>query len=979
LRHSLPFVDDAGIPFLLAGSAMKFFAVRVWCVLVLLMGAEACVRVSCAQVQAPASAMPAKAAPAGDFSKEALVVERVSTRVREEADGTGFHESSTRVRIQSEAGVKQMAVLMFTYTASNQQAEIGYVRVIKPDGTMVVTPDYNVQDLPADVSREAPMYSDIHQKHVAVKGLGVGDTLEYKVTLRTVKPEVPGQFWLEYSFEKNLIALDEQLDLDLPDGKAVTVASPDAQPTITRAQGRVLYRWSSSNLTRPDPDKPKSIKHWKPSVQVTTFTGWDQVGAWYWSLQKDEMTVTPAIQAKADALTKGLTTDDEKMRAIFAAVALHTHYIGISFGIGRYQPHLAEDVLSNEYGDCKDKHTLLATLLRAAGIEAWPVLISSGRELDPAVPSPAQFDHVITVVPRPNSNPAKLIWMDATEEVAPVGVLMQVLRDKQALAIPAGKPAYLERTPADLPFPQSFLFTANGKLSDKGEFTGRIEQTYHGDVELMMRALFRQVPQSQWKQFVQQMIGNMGFGGETGQPEVSQVEQTSEPFHFGFDYTRQKYSEWEDRRINPPMPGVGWELAPGTREVKPADDVELGSTGEQDYKTSVQMAPGWVVTTPIGIDLKEDWAEYHSSYNFANGTFTAERKLVMKKDKIPLADWDKYRAFREAIYTDVVKMSEVAESFPLTGKPINGVAIAPSGHSFADMEDDRQLSSKLQPVRDAMATLAATPQVEKIDRMRAAASCRGVMHDFELQSRDLDATDDRSVHWGQMLANVWTCLGWGSLETGERGVAEIYLRAAWQASQSPLAGYELARVLEAKGDKSGAAHLYELASVTRSGGLLAPPPGMDLHQLTADAYKSLTGKELTATPLNNNMYKGSLQEELDNAREIKQLVRVTKLSGEATFLMAYEDGKPAKAKFLSGEKTMASLAPVVEQAKFTTGLPVGSKARLLREAMVICTPYAGCEAELLLAGKMRVSSNPVQILPGGARQVQIQVAAPPKP
>jgi len=402
----------------------------------------------------PAQSQPVAAAAAKqpDYSKEGVVLEKVYTRVRMEADGTGIRESTSRVRVLADSGVKAMAVLTFTYTASNQQVEIGYVRVIKPDGTVVVTPDYNVQDMPADVTREAPMYSDIHQKHVAVKGLGVGDTLESKVTLRTLKPEVPGQFWLEYSFEKNLIMLDEQLDLDLPADKPVTVASNDSQPTVTTANGRKLYHWASSNMARPDPDAPpKSTKHWKPSVQVTTFTSWEQVGSWYQSLQHDRIVVTPAIQAKVAALTKGLTTDEEKLRAIFNDVALHIHYVGLDFGTGRYQPHPADDVLSNEYGDCKDKHTLLATELKAAGIEAWPVLVSSSRELAPATPSPAQFDHVITLV----SLGGKLVWMDSTAEVAPVGVLMAVLRDKQALAIPGSKPAYLERTPAELPSPRS--------------------------------------------------------------------------------------------------------------------------------------------------------------------------------------------------------------------------------------------------------------------------------------------------------------------------------------------------------------------------------------------------------------------------------------------------------------------------------------------------------------------------------------------
>jgi transglutaminase-like putative cysteine protease len=58
-------------------------------------------------------------------------------------------------------------------------------------------------------------------------------------------------------------------------------------------------------------------------------------------------------------LTKGLSDDDAKLRAIYSYVSLHYRYVAISFGIGRYQPHAAGEILGNQYGDCKDKHTLL--------------------------------------------------------------------------------------------------------------------------------------------------------------------------------------------------------------------------------------------------------------------------------------------------------------------------------------------------------------------------------------------------------------------------------------------------------------------------------------------------------------------------------------------------------------------------------------------------------------------------------------------
>jgi hypothetical protein len=77
------------------------------------------------------------------------------------------------------------------------------------------------------------------------EALGVGDTLEYQVSSRTLKPNVPGQFWLGYSFQKDLIVL-EGLDLGAPADKAATVTSADVQPTITTSGVGKQYRQAPS-------------------------------------------------------------------------------------------------------------------------------------------------------------------------------------------------------------------------------------------------------------------------------------------------------------------------------------------------------------------------------------------------------------------------------------------------------------------------------------------------------------------------------------------------------------------------------------------------------------------------------------------------------------------------------------------------------------------------------------------------------------
>jgi hypothetical protein len=154
--------------------------------------------------------------------------------------------------------------------------------------------------------------------------------------------------------------------------------------------------------------------------------------------------------------------------------------------------------------------------------------------------------------------------MDSTEEVAPVGLLMDSLRDKQALAVPRDKTAYLERTPADAPSPRLIRVQVDGKLSSQGLFTGHIMQTIDGDVGILYRTAFRRIPQSQWKEALQGVAGSEGYAGEVSNPQVSDVEQIDKPFQFSYDYTREKYYQWDDKVpshwISPPLPAMGGEI-----------------------------------------------------------------------------------------------------------------------------------------------------------------------------------------------------------------------------------------------------------------------------------------------------------------------------------------------------------------------------------------------------------------------------------
>ena len=671
-------------------------------------------------------------------SQEAFVVEQFSRKQKFENDGTSSQEDTERVRVQSEAGLQRFGLLTFSYASATGIFEIAYVRVRKADGTVVETPPENVQDMAAQITREAPFYSDLHEKHVAVKGLGVGDVLEFQTIEKTTKPLAPGEFWTSYAFSHQLVVLDEELEIRVPRDRAVKVKSNDLQPVVGEEGGYRVYRWKTTNLQAKDArgDKRQQTETaWQvaqgrqpgPDVEVSSFASWEEVGQWYGGLQADRVKPTPEVAAKAAELTKNATDEEAKIRALYGYVSTQFRYIGVAFGIGRYQAHGASEVLANQYGDCKDKHTLLAALLSATGIPAYPALISTTREVDADVPSPGQFDHVITVVPRGN----ELVWLDTTTEVGPYRYLVSPLLGKHALVI--GKEgAALKETPAALPYPSVEKFHMDAKLSDTGVLEGQTDLWERGDLEFLMRAGFREVPLPQWKDLAQRISLASGFGGEVSEVTASSPEKTEEPFHVAYKYTRKEYGDWPNRRTLIPAPQITLP-APADDEMLPKGPLWLGPVKEVELEGEVTLPHGYRPVLPEAVHLKKDYAEYDATYAFEGGKLVGRRHLKTLLREVPASERDDYVQF----------MKKVQEDY--------GLFIA------LDSGTGGAVAAASSPSRETLSSLRELPNSLNVEAGQLESQARD-----EMSRRDLpDATSSlyRAVAADPKFTRAWVLLG----------------------------------------------------------------------------------------------------------------------------------------------------------------------------------------------------------------------------
>jgi TonB family protein len=606
-----------------------------------------------------------------DYPKESLVIEKWATKVTFSPEGARDWQQTFSVRIQSEAAVRQFGVLSFSYGAETEQLKVDYVRVRKADGSIVETPDSSIRDLATEVAAAAPTYSDLRQKQVPVKALGVGDVLEYSVRSSQQKPEVAGQFWYTQYFDSDNVVLSQTLEISVPKEKFVQVSSPKVKPETHDDGAQRIYTWHYSHLeaSKPDPKKKPPADDELPKVQITSFRSWEEVGNWWGALASAQAVVTPAIADKAKELTAGLSSDAEKSRAIYNYVSLKYRYISISLGAGRYRPHSAAEVLANQYGDCKDKHTLFVALLKAAGIPAWPALIGAGLKFDAAMPSPAQFNHVITVLPSGKKSDGTYTWLDTTSEVAPYGLLVQVIRDEQALVIPSeGKPLLI-KTPAAPPFPSSDTLEVKSALTADGTLTGHFDYQLGGDGALALRALFRQLAPAQWQAAAQQLSYGLNFGGDVSGVEAENLENTAKPFHYSYDYNRKTFSDWAEHKISPPLPPLGF--GPGDEADKPEEPFWAGIPGTSHYRATIQLPKEFSIELLPNVALKSAFADYSARYSLKAAVLEADRELVIKQAKVPLSEWADYQTFCKGLKADQTAFMQLSDSLPANSSDTN--------------------------------------------------------------------------------------------------------------------------------------------------------------------------------------------------------------------------------------------------------------------------------------------------------------------
>jgi tetratricopeptide (TPR) repeat protein len=588
------------------------------------------------------------------------------------------------------------------------------------------------------------------------------------------------------------------------------------------------------------------------------------VGSWYASLERDRRQPGPEVKAKADELTKGATSDLVRIEALYDYVAKNFRYVSLSLGVGRYQPHAASDVFHNQYGDCKDKHTLLSAMLEAEGFHTSSVLINSSRKLDPDVPSPAQFDHVITLLPLPKEE----VWMDSTTEVAPFRLLSFNIRKKQALVIPASDPAHLEETPADPPFPNRQIQSIDATVNDLGKIQAHVAFNVRGDTELLMRMIFRRVPNSQWQHLVETMNNAGGLDGEITNLKVGDPAATRQPFEFSYDFSKANYLDWSKKKSEIDLPLAQFSLTDADEDETGADaePIQFGPPGEYLYRLKIVLPSKYSVRGPLPFSMKRDYAEYSATYKLDGTTFTAERTLTMRQRELPAARTSDYLAFRRAVGSDLGQHLSIESA-------VAGIPAPPGGMKADELDESGRAAMRSGNLPLAIELLKKAVEVDP--KHKYAWNNLGLAYLAERQDGDAIAAFQKATEVNPYDEFAYNNLGRAHWQGRKYDEAAAAFRK--QLEVNPLDKYAHANL----GQMYAEWHKYDQAAPELEKAVSLTPDEPSLQVSLGDAYLNLGQDDkalaafdravsLSASPLvwNNIAYQLSLRgTHLDKAQQ----------------------------------------------------------------------------------------------------------------
>lgn len=430
-------------------------------------------------------------------------------------------------------------------------------RTVKADGTVIELSEKDIFKIKGE-GENSVFYSDVEKLRFTFPGVEPNCIIEYRYKVFKPQPFIYDVWGLQ-DFNPTL---RNQYKLTVPNLLIASEASGGAgwnwnyrvynydlkapeftknmNPEAMRKSANVSFIWEVKDVPgfKPDPSMP-AYENYLSYVKFapSDWKSWNDITEWYYNRYLKPCYIpTPAVQEKAEKLTSGLSDEMSKISKVFNYVQ-KMRYVAIALGDGGIRPHTPQSVMEKEYGDCKDKSTLLIALLKSLGIKASPVLVlvSSDGLLDEGFPS-WNFNHMIV---KAETKGGKAVWMDPTISYCKPGALSSECQGIKVLVMNHEGKARVEVTPATTFVDNKTDIKIKVDVNDKREALYNIQVAFKGEEDMALRSYLKDMSRDDMAKFCKNLITDDYVNTKIENYSLSDLDSVYTDLTLKFSFTVQ--------------------------------------------------------------------------------------------------------------------------------------------------------------------------------------------------------------------------------------------------------------------------------------------------------------------------------------------------------------------------------------------------------------------------------------------------------